>query len=125
MRVLVLDDDFRILKAVRRMLSDCETYIASDVRLALSLAERHQPEVIVVDAVLNDESGLEAIHSLKACAPLARVIVMSGSVDLDTMDCAYASGADAYVPKTELAVLLILVAAARQKRPRRSSFSGQ
>lgn len=102
MRILVVDDEFQVLKSARSLLRDHETYIASDSSSAIRVARRHQPDAILLDLALGGESGLEAIEPLLNASPDSAVIVMTGLASEDMMRLAYANGADAFVPKYAL-----------------------
>jgi len=102
MRILVVDDDFSVLKSARAVLRGHETHVASDVETAVSSAERHQPDVVLLDVLLAQESGLDAIAPIREVSPHSAVIVMTGLASVDAMTQAYSSGADAFVPKHAL-----------------------
>ncbi len=48
---------------------------------ALELATREQPDVILLDLDLGHDSGLELLPDLRAAAPQARVILLTGARD--------------------------------------------
>lgn len=104
MRILVVDDEFQALRQARELLGGRghETYIASDSRSALGVAQRHSPDAIILDVALAAESGLEAIGSLRATSPSSAIVVMTALASADMMYLAYASGADGFVPKSDL-----------------------
>jgi sigma-B regulation protein RsbU (phosphoserine phosphatase) len=84
-RILVVDDEPGMLRAVERVLSD-DHQVASTrfSREALSLAERFRPELAIVDIRMPDLDGFELLRQLKARFPGLDVILMTGSVnDLD------------------------------------------
>lgn len=102
MRVLVVDDEFGVLKAARAVLRGHETYIASDATTAVSVAARHCPDAIFLDIMLASESGLDAIAPLHAASPGSAIIIMTAMSSVDVMRLAYASGADAFLAKDDL-----------------------
>lgn len=102
MRVLVVDDEFGVLKAARTVLRGHETYIASDAATAVGIAARHHPDAILLDVLLGGESGLDAIPQLLDVSPRSAIVVMTGLSSVDAMQRAYASGADAFLPKYAL-----------------------
>lgn len=102
MRILIVDDEFGVLRSARRVLSGHETFIASDSSSAIGIAARHQPDAILLDVLLGGESGLDAIPSLMAASPRSAIVVMTGMATDVAMHLAYASGADAFVPKEDL-----------------------
>lgn len=118
MIVLVVDDDFQVLKSAKLVLRGHETHIASDVASAIAAARRYHPDAVLLDVLLANESGLEAIGPIREVSPGTAVIVMTALSSVDAMTLAYSSGADAFVPKHALpslpAVLDDLLAERRQ-----------
>jgi CheY-like chemotaxis protein len=75
-----------------------DVYIVLDGRKAIEEAEKHRPDLIIVDIVLPGLNGLKVCQALKAnplTAP-APVLVFSA---LDLRDRALAAGADAFLLK--------------------------
>ena len=71
---------------------------AGDGAEAIALAERTQPDVVVLDLGLPDLSGLDVIPRLRAVAPESRVVVFTGSGD-DFEGQAKGAGAHAFALK--------------------------
>ena len=67
---------------------------------ALPLAERLQPRVIVLDHLLPDGTSEELLPRLRAVAPGARVLLISGLPDDKLAAAAAAAGADGHVGKS-------------------------
>src|SRR5689334_3638267 len=79
---ILLVDDHRVVRAGLRMLLDAEPDLevvdeAGDVRDAVFKARRHTPDLIVLDVKLPDGDGDEAIGTLQAEAPDAKVLILS------------------------------------------------
>ena len=66
---------------------------------ALKLAEQLQPRVIVLDHLLPDATSDELLPQLRAVAPQARVLLISGLPDDKLAEAAAASGADRHLGK--------------------------
>lgn len=98
MRILIVDDDFSALRAAKLILRDEETLIASDTESAVALARRFQPDAILVDAMLGEENGIDAVLPLLEASPASAIAVTSGS-DSFKLD-ASTSGAHAWIPKS-------------------------
>ena len=81
-RILLCDDtrDIIVLLASELELhSDLEVVAeAYDGRAAIQLAESHQPDVVVLDLVMPEMDGLEALPAILEAAPGAKVVVLSG-----------------------------------------------
>jgi two-component system KDP operon response regulator KdpE len=99
-RVLVVDDEPQILRALRINLSvrGYEVVTAADGASALRAAAERPPEVIVLDLGLPDMDGIEVLAGLRGwCA--APVIVLSARTDSADKVAALDAGADDYVTK--------------------------
>ena len=81
-RILVVDDEPGMLRAVERVLSEDHRVIGTRLsREALSMATEFQPELAIVDIRMPDLDGFELMAQLKARFPALDVILMTGSVD--------------------------------------------
>jgi len=81
-RILVVDDEPGMLRAVERVLSG--TYQVTGTRSsrdALSVAAEFIPDLAIVDIRMPDLDGFELMARLKARFPELDVILMTGSVD--------------------------------------------
>jgi two-component system KDP operon response regulator KdpE len=99
-RVLVIDDEPQILRALRINLSarGYEVITASTGAGALRAAAQHRPDVIVLDLGLPDMAGIEVLGGLRGWLT-APVIVLSARTDSSDKVEALDSGADDYVTK--------------------------
>ena len=83
--MLLVDDEAALRFLLRSSLEDREGFEvigeAAEGAEAIALAERTQPDVVVLDLGLPDLSGLEVIPRIRAVAPEARVVVFTGSGD--------------------------------------------
>ena len=66
-----------------------------------------RPDVVVVDLDLPGAHGIEVIERLRATGADCQVLVLSASVDDDDIDRAHRAGAQAYLPKTATANLIL------------------
>ena len=81
-RILVVDDEPGMLRAVERVLSDDHEVVATRLsREALAVADGFHPELAIVDIRMPDLDGFELMARLKARLPALDVILMTGSVD--------------------------------------------
>ena len=101
-RVVVVDDQPIVRTAVRKMLTDAEVSVvgeAEDGEAAVRLVSELAPEVVVMDLGLPGLSGIEATRKLATIAPLARVLVLTGSADQHDVLEAILAGACGYLLK--------------------------
>jgi phosphoserine phosphatase RsbU/P len=81
-RILVVDDEPGMLRAVERVLSvDHQVVATGHSREALAIAAEFQPELAIVDIRMPGMDGFELMAQLKAHFPRLDVILMTGSVD--------------------------------------------
>jgi two-component system KDP operon response regulator KdpE len=99
-RVLVVDDEPQILRALRINLRarQYEVSVAADGTQALAEAARHPPDVVILDLGLPDLDGVEVIQGLRGWTS-APIIVLSGRADSTDKVEALDAGADDYVTK--------------------------
>jgi two-component system KDP operon response regulator KdpE len=99
-RVLVVDDEPQILRALRINLRvrDYEVITAATGSEALTAAGRHPPDLVILDLGLPDLDGVEVIAGLRGWTQ-APIIVLSGRADSTDKVEALDAGADDYVTK--------------------------
>jgi DNA-binding NarL/FixJ family response regulator len=88
---------------------------AGDGGSAIVAAARHQPDVVVLDLGLPDIAGHEVLTRLRVVAPVAQVVVYTGSITADRLPLA--AQVEAYVSKDEdIGYLVDLLASLRHRR---------
>jgi len=99
-RVLVVDDEPQILRALRINLRvrHYEVYTAATGAQALEEAAAHPPDLVILDLGLPDMDGVEVIGGLRGWTA-APIIVLSGRADSTDKVEALDAGADDYVTK--------------------------
>lgn len=81
-RILVVDDEPGMLRAVERVLGEDHHVIGTRLsREALSVAHEFHPELAIVDIRMPDLDGFDLMAQLKGRFPSLDVILMTGSVD--------------------------------------------
>jgi len=81
-RILVVDDEPGMLRAVDRVLSEWHHVVGTRLsREALAAADEFHPDLAIVDIRMPDLDGFELLTRLKARFPRLDVILMTGSVD--------------------------------------------
>jgi two-component system KDP operon response regulator KdpE len=99
-RILVVDDDPQILRALRINLRArrYEVDIAADGAEALHVAAAHPPDLVVLDLGLPDMDGADVIRGLRGWSSIP-IIVLSGRAQGTDKVEALDAGADDYVTK--------------------------
>jgi DNA-binding NarL/FixJ family response regulator len=102
-RVLLADDHAVVRQGLRTFLDlqdDIEVVAeAGDGAEALAAAEEHAPDVVLIDLVMPNVDGIEAIRGLRERVPAARAIVLSSFIDDEKLLPAVRAGAAGYLLK--------------------------
>jgi two-component system, OmpR family, KDP operon response regulator KdpE len=99
-RVLVVDDELQILRALRVVLRDAgfEVIAAQSASEALDRASVRPPQAAIVDLVLPDADGIEVTRRLREWSEMP-ILVLSAVGDEEQKVRALEAGADDYVTK--------------------------
>jgi two-component system, OmpR family, KDP operon response regulator KdpE len=99
-RVLVVDDEPQILRALKIILRDAgfEVLQAASVEEALDAAALRPPAAAIIDLVLPDGDGIEITKSLREWSKMP-ILVLSAVGEEDEKVRALEAGADDYVTK--------------------------
>lgn len=79
-RILVVDDQAFVRETIRLMLEDrtaWELFEAENGKVALEVAKKEEPDVVVLDLVMPVMGGLEAAYEIGHIAPNAKIIFVS------------------------------------------------
>jgi two-component system KDP operon response regulator KdpE len=100
MRVLVVDDEPQILRAlgINLRARGYEVDLAPDGERALDLAARHHPDVVVLDLGLPGLDGVDVIRGLRGWSRVPIVVLSVRDAEPDKV-AALDAGADDYVTK--------------------------
>jgi two-component system, NarL family, response regulator NreC len=102
-RILIVDDH-AVVRAGLKLLIDAEDDLdavgeAGTGREAIFEAQHLKPDLILLDVVMPDQSGLEVLPSLRAENADVKVLVLSMQDDPSYVREAFAAGASGYVLK--------------------------
>jgi two-component system nitrate/nitrite response regulator NarL len=101
--VLIVDDHPLFRHGVAQLLAmDPEVQVvgeAADGAGALALARQHEPDLILLDLNLKNESGIDILAALKDEDPARRVVMLTVSDAPDDLMQAIRAGADGYLLK--------------------------
>lgn len=99
--VLVVDDDPSLLRGVQRLLRKhgFESVLFGSARAFQNHRAFDQACCIVLDVDLNDESGIEVRHRLRAAGVSVPVVFITGKDNPATRMAAIGSGCIAYLTK--------------------------
>jgi two-component system OmpR family response regulator len=109
-KVLVMDDEADTLNmlAMTLRLSGYDVATAETGKKAISLTESYKPDIIVLDVMMPDITGIEVLRQLKKNLPKAPpAIFLSASIKASDQADGMAAGAFTYLVKPVLRVKLI------------------
>jgi DNA-binding response OmpR family regulator len=102
-RVLIVDDDPSVLRMMEYVFdrADYEVHLATNGPEALSKVNEAKPDLIILDVMMPDVSGLEVCQRLRAEPASAHlpVIILSAKDQLEDKVNGFEAGADDYVAK--------------------------
>ncbi len=100
MKVLIVDDEPRIVQGVRRYFENAgfETLTAADGHTGLTLAHRESPDLIILDLRLPEMDGLDVCRTLRRESDVP-IIMLTARVDEADKLIGLELGADDYVTK--------------------------
>ena len=101
LRALVVDDEKALAEVVARSLTldgwDCR--IAHNGRDAIRVAGEFRPDVVVLDIMLPDSSGLQLLQKLRAARPDVCVLFLTARDSVEDRIAGITAGGDDYVTK--------------------------
>jgi len=108
-RLLLADDHTILLEGLRALLAPEFEVVATaaDGRAVLEAAERHQPDLILLDISMPGLNGIEAARRLKQSKPGAKLIILTMHADLSFVSAAFEAGVSGYVLKQSAATELV------------------
>jgi two-component system, NarL family, response regulator NreC len=102
-RILLADDHTVVRKGLRLLLESQPGFTvvadAADGRDAIALAERHAPDVVVMDVAMPGLNGIEAARQISAKLPHTAIVFLSMHSDESYVLKALKSGARGYLLK--------------------------
>lgn len=103
-KIIIVDDHALVRKGMRILLDGldeiCVIGEAANGLQAIDLAERLEPDVVLMDLDMPVMDGIEAIHRILAIRPDQRIIVITGYLEDDRLIQAIKAGAQGYLVKT-------------------------
>jgi two-component system response regulator DesR len=103
-KVLVVDEQEIVQIGMRALFASCgwvcRSFAAVDPEIALGIARRHSPQLVLVGMRVGGYSGLQLAEELRRAVPSCHIVLMA---DTKAVDCraAAAHGADAVILKSD------------------------
>ena len=101
-KIIIVDDNDLIRTLLRGILraEDCE--IIGEARngtLALELIEKSKPDIVLLDVLMPEMDGLEALQNIKQQYPEIIVVMITGSPSKDNVKESIQGGASGFIVK--------------------------
>ncbi len=110
-KLLIVDDEDGVRSLVRMTLDtgSYEILEACDGKEALEIARAHQPQLVLLDVMLPDRSGIEVCSELKRDprTAAATVVMLTAKAQHSDVDDAELAGADGYFTKPFSPIALV------------------
>ena len=100
--VLICDDTVFMRGVISRAMTEAGFEIAGEAKTGLEAVEQYrqtQPDVVTMDIVMPDMSGIEAVREIVEMDPSACIVMCSAMGQFQLVEGALAAGARAYVMK--------------------------
>ena len=103
MRVMLVDDHALVRAGIRALIDQVDHFKvvgeAAGTAEALAMCEQLQPEMVVTDLTMGEESGLDLLRELRSRSPLVPVAILSMHASEELVAEALRLGASAYLLK--------------------------
>jgi two-component system chemotaxis response regulator CheY len=100
--ILICDDSL----LVRRKMKDCLTEIgdfnileAASGQVSIDMFKQHKPDLVFLDIVMPDKTGIEALKEMKGIEASSKIIMLSSSGTRNHLKEAMDAGADDFIQK--------------------------
>ena len=103
LRLLVVDDHEVVRQGLVALLDRRQGFEvvaqAESVADSIALADRYEPDLVIMDVRLPDGSGIEACREIRAARPATRVVMLTSYPDEEAVLSAIIAGASGYLLK--------------------------
>ena len=120
-RILIVDDSFYMRTMLKNMLSDAGYEVVGEApngQTALQMAKETNPDLVTLDVILPDNTGLDVLKGIKQDQPDMKVVIVSAVGQEVIVSEAIQYGALAYIvkPFSEEKVLEVVGKALEEKQ---------
>lgn len=101
-KILICDDSLLVRKKLKDVLAECgdyEIYEAANGQVSVELFKEHKPELVFLDIVMPDKSGIDALSEMKTVNDGSKVIMLSSSGTKTNLKAAMEAGASDFIQK--------------------------
>jgi two-component system response regulator DesR len=104
MKILIVDDNASMRRALKSLLADGETEFVEceDGADALAAYTTHQPDFVLMDVAMPKVDGITATAQVIRAVPTARIVIVTSFDAAGLREAAFQAGACSYVLKENL-----------------------
>ena len=82
LRLLCIDDEARITRALKALFRDCDVQLCNDPRQAMQIAADFDPDVVICDQRMPQMLGADCLREIRHASPRTMRILLTGYSDL-------------------------------------------
>ena len=113
LKILIVDDNQRVRKMIRKFLEKLPYSLSitecSDGKEAVVIHKEENPDVILMDIMMEKMDGIEAIRQIKTSQSKVKIIVVSQLPEQEYKQEAINAGANDYLNKEDLSQLPAII----------------
>ena len=100
-KILVVDDEEEICQLTKNFLTrkKYQVFTANNSQEALVYVKRERPQLVLLDIMLGDESGMDVLRQIKSIDKSIKVIMVTALDDAEVIQKSKSLGADDYAAK--------------------------
>lgn len=100
--IVIADDNDMMRSILRAMLRGEEYDVVGEARngqAAIDIVGRLKPDIVCMDVMMPEKSGIEALCEIKATNPATEVVMVTSNSDADTVQESIMNGASGFIIK--------------------------
>ncbi|MBU1365046.1 MAG: response regulator [Gammaproteobacteria bacterium] len=100
--IIIADDNDMMRSILRAMLRGEEYDVVGEARngqAAIDIVDRLKPDIVCMDVVMPEKSGIEALCEIKVANPATEVVMVTGNSDPETVQESIMNGASGFIIK--------------------------
>ncbi len=100
--ILICDDSLLVRKKLKDCLVECGDYNvveAANGQASVELFRQHKPDLVFLDIVMPDKSGIDALNEMNAINKDTKIIMLSSSGTKSNLKAAMEAGAVDFIQK--------------------------
>lgn len=100
--VVIADDNDMMRSILRAMLRGEEYDVVGEARngqVAIDIVERLKPDIVCMDVMMPEKSGIEALCEIKVANPATEVVMVTSNSDPETVQESIMNGASGFIIK--------------------------